>query len=159
LIASNRCAGRRGLTLLEVIVSMAIFLIALGAIVPLVQMGQERSLDVQLQTMALKKCQSKLAEVTWGSEPLFAATDTAFPDNPPDENWVWSMELTSGYNGINNLYLVTVRVRRDTQDGGNTAEVSLSQLVMDPQYRGSAAPTTNSSNSSSAPAAGTGGGM
>ncbi len=137
---------------MEVIVAMAIFLIALGAIVPLVQMGQDRVMQVQLQNLALKKCESKLAEVVTGSEQLYGQSNTPFPDNQPDENWVWSLEVTSDYQGFNNLWLVKVSVHRDAGDSGiNTPEVSLTQLVLDPNYRGSGGPMSNTTLSSSPP--------
>jgi type II secretory pathway pseudopilin PulG len=138
--------------LLEVIVAMAIFMISLGAIVPLIQIGQDRVKQVQLQSLALKKCESKLSELVTGSEQLYGQANTPFPDNPPDENWVWSCDVSSDYNGINNLWLVSVRVHREAGDNSsNTPDVSLTQLILDPAYRGSGQPLTNTAGSSGAP--------
>src|SRR5438874_1378399 len=57
---------RRGLTLLEVIVSTAIFLIALVALVQLVSIGHENGRNARDQTDALQKAQAKLALVIAG---------------------------------------------------------------------------------------------
>jgi prepilin-type N-terminal cleavage/methylation domain-containing protein len=159
---------RSGLTLLEVIVSMAIFLIALGGIGPLIQMAQDRAIDVQLQATALQKCQSKMSEVIAGAVTLSSQSDEPFADNPPDENWLWSMDATQDSNGINNLWVVNVRVFRQMADN-RKVEVALSQMVMDPSIRGAPNPppqasatssTTSSSSSSGSTTGGatTGGG-
>ena len=103
------------------------------------------------KTLALKKCESKLSEVIAGSEQLSGQNNTAFPDNTADENWVWSMDVSSDYNGINNLWKVTIRVHRDNGDSGGTPEVSLTQLVLDPNYRGTGGMMTNSAAGSAAP--------
>jgi len=52
---------RRGLTLMEVIVSLAIFLLAFVGLHMLVNMSGERALDVQEQSEAAHRCQSKMA--------------------------------------------------------------------------------------------------
>jgi prepilin-type N-terminal cleavage/methylation domain-containing protein len=146
--------SRRGLTLLEVIVSMAIFLIALGAIGQLLQIGLDQALEVQLQTTALQKCQSKLSEVIAGAEGMDSQSDVSFTDNPPDENWMWSMDVSQNNNGINNLSTVQVRVYRQLE-GDHKVEVSLGQMVLAPASRGApnppaaAATTTGTTSTSS----------
>ena len=138
---------RRGLTLLEVIVAMAIFLIALGGIGPLIQMAQDRALDVRLQATALQKCQSKLSEVMAGAVSLASQSDESFTDNPPNENWVWSLDASQDNSGITNLWNVRVRVHRELE-GGRKVEVSLSQMVIDPSIRGATNPPPQASTTS-----------
>jgi general secretion pathway protein I len=138
---------RQGLTLLEVIVSMAIFLMALGAIGPLIHLAQDRALVVQLQATALQKCQSKLSEVIAGAVSLSGTSDEPFSDNSPDENWMWAMEATPDSGGINNLWNVHVRVYREL-DGGRKIEVSLSQMLIDPSVRGAPNPPPQASTTS-----------
>jgi general secretion pathway protein I len=140
--------ARRGLTLLEVIVSMAIFLMALGAIGPLIHMAQDRAMQIQLEATALQKCQSKLSEVIAGAEPLSGQNDMPFSDNPPDENWLWSMDVGQSVNGVSNLWQVSIRVHRQL-DNGRKVEVSLSQLIIDPSLRGGPNPPPQASTSSS----------
>ena len=52
-------------------------------------MGQMRSLENQMQALALQKCQSKISEVMAGAEALSSQTDVVFADNPPNEDWRW----------------------------------------------------------------------
>jgi len=148
------------LTLLEVIVSMAIFLLGLGGIGPLIHIAQQRALHVQLEATALQKCQSKLSEVIAGAEALSGQSDMPFSDNPPDENWLWAMDASQGANGVNNLWQVQVRVYRQ-MDNGDKVEVSLGQMILDPSIRGAPNPPpvpAASSSSSSGTTGGTTGG-
>jgi len=135
-IENKSCYGlskaRRGLTLMEVIVAMAIFLLSLAGIVPLVKIGLDRSLEIHLQATALQKCQSKLAGVIAGSEAIAAQTDVPFTDNNPDEDWRWSLDL--GQDDIDGVWTVTIRVRLQSDD--HKVEVALSQIVLDPTVRG-----------------------
>src|SRR4029077_4158954 len=61
---------RPGLTLFEVVVALAIFLMALVPIGQLVNMGGERALDVAQQAQASLLCQAKLDSVKCGAEGL-----------------------------------------------------------------------------------------
>src|SRR5262245_50776701 len=63
---------RIGLTLLEVIVAMAIFLMALVPITRLISLGTEHALDVNHRSQASMLCQSKMDSVKAGVEPLNA---------------------------------------------------------------------------------------
>lgn len=158
--------GRRGLTLMEVVLAMAILLMALAAIGPLIQMGGQRALDAQIQETALRKCESKLAEAMIGVESLGGQADGTFPEDP-DNVWRWSMEATQ-QSEVTNLWSVQVTVYR--QLDGRKIEVSLSQMLMDPTMRGSAvntglppqqgtAPTTTTGSTTSGTTSGTTGGM
>jgi type II secretory pathway pseudopilin PulG len=144
------------LTLMEVVLAMAILLMALAAIAPLIQMGGQRALDAQIQELALRRCESKLSELMAGSESLGGESDSTFPDDP-DNIWHWSAQA-SQQGEVMNLWTVQVTVYRDLD--GRKVEVSLSQMLMDPMYRGSAvntglpplqgtAPTATTSSTSS----------
>ena len=140
---------RRGLTLLEVIVSTAIFLIALVALVQLVTLGHEFARNAREQTDALQKAQAKLALVVAGDPDYPVSTggnggyDT---DEDPQGVWTWSIE--SEPTDLANLYTIHVTVQRQRSDGTGTS-VTLSQMVLDPQYRGTTIPSSSSSSSSS----------
>jgi general secretion pathway protein I len=124
-------AIRRGLSLMEVLVALAIFLGAMVVIGRLIIMGGERALEVQLQSEAARLCQSQMAKVVAGIESLTSQSDLAMED---DSDWKWSMECEQG--NITGLWSVTVRVYKDRVDGSKV-EASLSQLVLDPSMRGS----------------------
>src|SRR5262249_50855557 len=94
-----------------------------------------------------QKCQSKLSEVIAGAETLTVQNDVPFSDNPPNENWLWAMDVNQGVNGVNNLWQGQVRGYRG-KENGNKYEVSLSQLILDAMLRGAPNPPASSSSSS-----------
>jgi prepilin-type N-terminal cleavage/methylation domain-containing protein len=146
----GRRGRRRGLSLLEVLVALAIFLFSLIVLGRLVVMGSDTALDVQYQSQAAQLCQSKMAEVVSGVVPLNSQNEVPFDEDP---DWTWSLECEQ--NSIAGLWNVTVHVVRQRPDGGRN-ECSLSQMMLDPSVRGSALDTVPSSSSSSTDS-GTGG--
>jgi general secretion pathway protein I len=126
---------RAGLSLIEVLVSLAIFLISLVALGQLVQIGTDRAIDVQERSQASTYCRSALAQVTAGIVPITGQGMTAFDDDP---NWSWSVD--SEADGTPNLYHVTITVSRQRPDGTQT-QFTLNQWMLDPASRGSAAST------------------
>jgi hypothetical protein len=101
---------RRGLSLIEVLLSLTILLMSLVAIGQLVDIGSDRSMDARLHVRGTRLAQAKMAEVEAGV-----------------------VSVSSGAN----LYLVTVKVTRDVR--GRPLEISLAQHLMDPTKMGSAA--------------------
>jgi general secretion pathway protein I len=146
-------ARRRGMSLLEVLVALAIFLSALIVLGRLVILGGERARDVQGLAQATQLCQSKMAEVVAGVVPLNSQSGTPFDEDPA---WTWSLDCSQG--DIANLWDVTVTVTRQRADGSKI-ESTLTQKVLDPSMRGHAAdavltmpaPSTGSSSSGSSP--------
>ena len=141
--------NRAGLTLLEVLVALAIFLVSLIGIGQLITMGADRARDVQQQAESTRLCQSKLAEVVAGVVPVSSSqSSTPFDEDP---NWEWSMDSEQG--SVTGLYSITVHVSRSRRDGSRV-ETALSQMVLDPSLRGSvgnvaASPSSASTSSSS----------
>ena len=124
---------RRGLTLLEVVVALAVFLFAIVAISQLVNIGSDRALDVKMQSKASMLCQSKLFDLVSGVDPLQGVSWTAFPTTD-DADYQYEVEVSDGET--TSLKNVRVSVKRDRTDG-RTVQVSLTQMVMDPAQRGS----------------------
>jgi Tfp pilus assembly protein PilV len=122
---------RLGLSLLEVLTALAIFLGAFVVIGQLITMSGERALEVQQQSRAAQLCQSKLAEVLVGSVPLTQQGDTPFEEDP---DWHWSLDVDT--QSITNLSTVTVKVNRQRSDG-TKVECVLNQMVLNPSQRGS----------------------
>ena len=118
---------RRGLTLLEVLLSLAILAVALGAIAQLTANGVRGGVRSRLQMQAVARCQSKLAEIVTGAEPLRPVERLCFED---DRRWTWS--LTIAPQTPSGLLLLQVSVDRVT--GSRVAEVSytLNRLVRPP---------------------------
>lgn len=141
---------RRGLSLLEVLVALAIFLFALIVIGRLVTMGGDRAMDVQQLSRAIQLAQSKLGEVAAGVVSLTSQSE-AFPESP---DWHWALDCQKGV--ANGLWTVTVRVTRDRPDGSHV-ETSLTQMILDPALKGSpgnSAATTGQDPTNPGPATG-----
>ena len=133
MIARPRPARRPGLSLLEVLLALAIFLLALVAIGGLVNYGSDRAMAASMQAAGTRLAQSKLAEVEAGVIPVSTGGNGTFDEDP---DWNWSVEPTAA--SVPNVYQVTVRVWRDA--GGQHYEVVLNQMVFDPSQMGQASP-------------------
>ena len=130
---------RPGLSLLEVMLAMTIFLMAMVAIFGLLDVGSDHGTAAALQATGTRLAQSKLAEVEAGAVSVTSGGSGSFEEEP---DWNWSVE--TGAEVVLNVYPVTVRVWTDV--GGRHHEVVLSQLVCDPAQMGNASeaqpPTT-----------------
>lgn len=136
--------GRRpGLSLLEVLVALAVFLISLGAITQLVTLAGNRALDAQRRSEATRLCQSKLSEVVAGAVPLSGQNEAPFEEDP---DYTWSLTTDSG--SVTGLWVVTVTVARKGSDDPADGCV-LRQLVLDPAQRGSTQDTVTIAGSDS----------
>lgn len=154
--------ARQGLTLLEVVLSLAIFLFSLAALVELVSLASARVLQAQYRQYALLLCQSKLAELAAGATPLSNQTDTPLDEDP---DWHWS--ATCDNSLANGLWTVQVTVTGPV-GSNNPVSVTLTRMLLDPTVRGNTQDTpaslsaanssggsSNSSSTGSAPAGGT----
>jgi general secretion pathway protein I len=128
-----RLATRHGLTLLEVIVSLAIFLFALIAIGQLMSFATDRLLDARYTQHAAFLCQSKLSEVSIGSIALQSQGESDFDDG--GLTWKWTLDCNQN-NNVANLWTVKVKVYRDGGYGQQVA-VTMTKMIIDPNYRGS----------------------
>jgi prepilin-type N-terminal cleavage/methylation domain-containing protein len=75
-------ASRPGLTLLEVLVALAIFLLSLGALVQLTSFAGRQAVDARRRSDETRLAQSKLAEVLAGAVPLQGQGETPFDEDP-----------------------------------------------------------------------------
>ena len=126
-------AARRGLTLLEVMLALAILAGALAAINELSGMGSRSASRARDLTEAALICESKLAEITSGVyEPEPLANVPVEPDSP----WLLSVELQSvgmvGAANIEGLAAVRVTVRQDPLRFPWPVEFSLVRWIADP---------------------------
>jgi len=126
-----RTTGRPGVTLLEVIFAMAIFLMSVIAIWQLMLLGGERAQDVRFQTRTSLRCQGKLAEVmVTNGMPSSTGSYTAFED--ADTDLQWKTEISEDLTG---LKTIKVWVKAELPSG-KIVESFLSQMMLDPQIRG-----------------------
>jgi Tfp pilus assembly protein PilV len=151
-----RSTTRSGLSLLEVIISLTVFLFSLVALSFLVTTAGNLAQETQFRSQAARLCQTKLAEVVAGAVGLDAQSEASFEEDP---DYHWSLDVEQG--DVPGLHNVTVRVTRKRADGSQV-ECSLSQMILDPSLVGShldtpgaaASPMTDSGDSSS-PTSGT----
>jgi prepilin-type N-terminal cleavage/methylation domain-containing protein len=160
LLSPRPPTPRRGLSLLEVLVALAIFLLSFVAIGRLVTLASDHAVDIQQQSEATRLAQSKINEVLCGSLGLQSAEGD-------EDEWHWSIDAEQN-TSVNGLWTVTATVTRP----GSEPEVSatVSQMVFDPTMRGSvfdtvtvtgstdAAPTNGSTGSGQGTGGQTGGG-
>lgn len=123
-----RCARPSGFTLFEVLISLAIFLTALAALSQLVSTGVQASSRARLETQAILRCESKMAEVLAGVEPLETLAATPFEDDP---SWTWSLEIGAGPHV--DLLELNVTVSHTGVSDLATVSYSMSRYIRDPQ--------------------------
>jgi type II secretion system protein I len=164
-LASPAARGRRaGITLLEVIISLAIFWLAIIAIANLVNMASRRALVAEMKQQAIFLGESKMGEFMAGVLPMSGQGDTAFDENEAgDPNWHWSADVNQ--DEVSGLWDVAVTVTREVE-GMSPIEVVLTRKLLDPSTRGntmdppiSSTSTTGTTGSSTSSSSSTTGGM
>jgi general secretion pathway protein I len=146
---------RPALTLLEVVIALAIFLLAMTVFSQMLLRNGEITRDIQRQNLATRLCQSKLAEVVAGVVPLTSQDDVAFDEEP---DYTWSLEADAG--SVTGIWNVTVKVTRTQAGTDNPIQCSLTEMLLDPSIIGSTqdspAPSgTNGTSSGSGTSGGT----
>jgi general secretion pathway protein I len=159
----RRRSRRPGLSLLEVLIAMTIFLLSLAALVHLVSMANASAYEAKHRSVAAHLARSKMAEVRIGALPLESVGETPLEDDP---DFQWQMDVAGA--PADGLHLVHIRVFRE-RSNGHRIEAVLSEYVIDPTMIGStldvAPPTSESTPDSAGDATGsgssggTGGGM
>lgn len=144
IVRPQHSAGRNGLSLLEVLVALAIFLFSLVALSQLIDMGSDNARNVAWLGESSLLAQSRMAEVLAGSILLSSQSDAPC-DEAPD--WTWSMDAEP--DNAPGLYRVKITVGR-TRPDGTRFETVLNQMVIDPLTRG----TTDGSDNSATDATG-----
>jgi general secretion pathway protein I len=131
-LATDAAGSKRaGLSLLEVLLSLAIFLMSLVALGQLISLGGDMARDVQWISRSMMLAESRMAELSAGSLPLTSQAETPC-DEDPDFSWSVDAEAESTIPG---LFRVTVIVSRPRTDGSKF-ETKLNQMVLDPTTRG-----------------------
>lgn len=113
--------SRCGLTLLEIVLSIAIFFGSVTALSQLAWTGGRSVVHAKLRSQATIRAETKLNEVLAGIEPMQSTSGT-FPD---DSHWTWTenvvpsshpelvqIDLTVSYRGVGRLTNIDVTLRR-----------------------------------------------
>lgn len=137
ITTDNSNEARRGLTLFEVLLALGLFLGALAVLSQLWFGGVRASVQSQLRTQAIMRCESKLNEVVAGVVPFQQVSDTPFDD---DSNWLWNVQVLPGPHA--EVWQVVVNVSHPGQGGLSSAGHQLVRLVRDPQVWVNAQQTT-----------------
>lgn len=125
----SHAAHPRGVTLYEVMVSMAILLPALTVLGQAIVNGGRAAVQAQFQTEAVLRADSLMSELIAGAQPLSANSGSLFPDSAV--GWTWSLEINDGpYPGL--LELDVTVVHQDSS-GRINATANLTRLLRDPQ--------------------------
>jgi general secretion pathway protein I len=132
VLVSRGTLTRPGISLMEVLISLAIFLMSLAVLGQLIGLASNQAIEIQQRSLASQMCESKLAELSAGILPLTTQQETPFEEDP---NYQWSI-LVQPQGQVDGLYQVTVVVSRPRPDGSQL-EVSLSRLMIDPSLMGS----------------------
>lgn len=138
----SRQGNRRGVSLLEVLLALAIFLMAFAALSQLSRTGMNAAVRSRLQTNAIIRCESRLAELAAGIEPLENASDQPFQDDP---NWRWSLQIGAGPHP--DLLLLNVSTRYVGQNDYASTGYSMSRLIRDPAVWDEAADSSSTTSS------------
>jgi general secretion pathway protein I len=128
--APKRNRPRRGMTLIEVLAAMAVFLIALAGISQLVDYGSDLAIEASRTNTGTRLAQSKMAEVEAGIIPVESGGTGTFD---VEQGWEW--EATSQPTDAPYVYAVTVTCKSTV---GRVVTVKLEQMIFDPQYMGNA---------------------
>lgn len=122
---------RRGVSLLEVVISVAIFLASLTAILSLLDMGNQSRLSVQLDANAAILCESAMGEYLSGYRDLTSTSDEPLETADPDDTWLLTttVEAADGES----LLKVTVLVSHVINGSQVNSSFLLTRLIRDPQ--------------------------
>ena len=125
----RRARARRGLSLLEVILSIAILGGAMVVIGKLYNLGYRSANHVRVRNEANILADSKMAEIASGVLELESAVDSPIDSSPG-----WTYSVTVENSNQPGLFLVTVFVRRDQESNILTNGISVVRFIPDPDY-------------------------
>ncbi|MEZ6105956.1 MAG: hypothetical protein R3B96_07520 [Pirellulaceae bacterium] len=125
----SRRVGRAGITLLEVILSIAILGGALAVIGELVRLGTRAALAAHETTIAHVLADSRMAEVAAGAVELANVSSTTCEESP---DWVYSIEIQQTQQV--GLLMVVVFVQQDPARFAYPIGFRLYRMMPDPEY-------------------------
>lgn len=137
-------SARPGITLIEVLLGLAIFLLAIVAVGRLATIGTDSAMDSMFEADGVRLAQSRLAEVEAGAIPASSGGSGVCDEEPA---WNWSVE--SQPTAVPNLYSITVTLSRQVR--GRPMQVVLEQMVFDPVVMGTAAQVPNPETGGTSP--------
>lgn len=125
----NHARRRRGLSLLEVVLAIAIMGTAMMIISNLVSLGSSFASKTKFRSEAQILCNTKMAEVSAGVLPLETVSTASIPENP---DWTYSIQVQS--SDLTGLLLVQVAVAPVNMQIEKFEPFLLTRLLPDPDY-------------------------
>ncbi|MBI3864868.1 MAG: hypothetical protein HY290_23575 [Planctomycetia bacterium] len=153
---------RRGLSLFEVVISLAIFMGAIAAIGQLISTGARGAVSAKLQTQAVIRCETTLGEILGGYMSLQSTSGTYKDDTrwsynvsvaPAQQQGLYIVEITASHDGQSSMSKVSYTLRRLVRDPGLAIQGYEKQLALD-EAKAAAAAASPSSNTSSSTSSG-----
>jgi type II secretion system protein I len=142
---------KRGFSLLEVVLALAILAGSIAVIGELVRIGARSAEGARDLTQAQFLCESKLAEITSGLAAVESLQTTICPE---DENFVYSVDVES--TSETGLVAVRVTVARNLPAHLQPVDFSLVQWLPDPAATTSSSTTQDQSSTSGTTGVGNG---
>ncbi len=130
----NHPTNRRGFTLLEVVLSLTIFVGAMAVLSELVATGHRANTDSRLQTMAIIRAEAQMNEVIANPSLMVSASNSPFTETYNTAalgQWVWSLNSQS-WSQNPNLLELQLTVTHLATDGTPNATYTLRRYVRDP---------------------------
>ena len=128
---ANKLQVRPGMSLLEVIVSTAIFFLSLVAIYGLLEVSQRSGVRARQRGQSLRICQARLAELVAGVIPLESSDGT--DEQATDYQWQVTVEPDVDSSGSLMKATAIAFHKNEPRD----SRVALTQIVLDPLFVGS----------------------
>ncbi len=146
MLLARTAARRSGLSLLEVLVALAIFLMAMTALWHLVSLATANAEKAHHQAQAARIAQSKLHLVLAGRYPLTGVEEQTADDDDPGieddgdlKSYTWSLVVNDSsvddHQFAANIYQIEIHVSR-VLSSGEKIEVVLTQIITDPTLTG-----------------------
>ena len=126
--AGSSSRPRHAFSLLEVLLALAILLIALTGIGQLISVGTRAAIDARLESEATLRAECALQELLGGVQPMQSTSATPFEGDP---DWHWMASVVEGPHV--DLLQVTVTAYRQGPGEDPRGHVSLPTLVRGPQ--------------------------
>lgn len=125
----NRTIPRRGLSLLEVILAIAILGTAMAVIGQLMNIGYRAAVEARLRTDAGLLCDTKMAELAAGVLEIKAVTEQPITEA---QGWNYTIDVQTGLQL--GLLVVTVTVNQVTTEAADPISMSIVRFLPDPDY-------------------------
>lgn len=137
---------KRGFSLLEVVLALAILVGAIAVLGELVRLGTLSAASARDLTQAQLICESKLAEITSGITPPDSVSFVPY-ELDPDGEWLYSVDIASV--DVPGLVMLRVTVTQNLARSQRPVEFSLTRLIQDPGVELPAAQSVDTGESTS----------